>query len=65
MSELIDDLAFRYSNNCTTWVRLDNKLYIAKDMPFYGFKAFLSRVNDAFAVLADKARAYHFKEDEL
>ena len=38
--------------------------YIAKDMPFYGIKAYLYRVIDAWRVLTDKSRAYHYKQDE-
>jgi hypothetical protein len=63
MSILIEDL-IEQSKGVKTYSKDCNKWYIAKYLPLYGFFGFVSRLRDAYRVLIDKSRAYHYKEDE-
>ncbi len=74
MSKLIDDLVRESGSDprtliCSTIVKKEAqticKWYIAKPLPFYSIGAFFGRLKDAYRVLIDKSRAYHYKEDEV
>ena len=65
MSILIDELIRAYSPVAEpTYVRVNDKQYLAK--PCYGFGWYFikRRIIDAYKVLTNKAQAYHFYEDE-
>ncbi len=69
MSKLIDKLIKEHKEHPTTEYD-DGKgysigWYLAKPLPFYSIGSYLSRVKDAYRVLIDKSRAYHYKEDEV
>lgn len=72
MSILIDKLITeyggdpkRYDVHCGPFCDKGKEFwYIAKDIPFYGISPYIMRIKDAWRVLTDKSRAYHYKEDE-
>lgn len=61
MSILIDRLIYdNHPQQC-----INGKWYIAKWLKLTTFSGFLSRLKDAWRVINDKSRAYHYKEDEI
>jgi len=65
VSKLIEDLYEEiYNSEGITECQFDDGWFIAKPCREFGFLAFLKRLKDAWRVLIDKSRAYHFKEDE-
>ncbi|GEM_PF-2749264 len=70
MSILIDDLIdLNPKENMVELVTISRwgrqvGWYIAKPLPFYSIGALIGRIGDAWRVLNDKSRAYHYKEDE-
>ena len=61
MSKLIDDLM---KDTCTNQ-EYGGYWYIAKPYKAFGFKGFIDRAKDAWRVLTDKSRAFHYMEDEV
>lgn len=61
MSELIDNL-IRMRETVTD---IEGEWVIAKPYRLYGIRGFISRLKDAYRVLIDKSRAYHFYQDEV
>lgn len=62
MSILIDDL-IRMSTGIEA--HIDDDWYKPKPFSTGGWKGLIMRVKDAWRVLTDKSRAYHYKEDEV
>jgi len=62
MSILIDKLIEQTKNNS---VDINSTYYIAKPLPFYGLCEISKRLKDCYMIMADKSRAYHFKQDEI
>ena len=60
MSVLIDDLVKTTNVN----QEIKGYWYISKPYGFFGWRGFIARVKDAWRVLTDKSRAFHYKEDE-
>ena len=60
MSTLIDDLLEERTIN----QRRGEYWYIAKPYRLFGWSGFIQRLKDAWRVLTDKSRAFHYKEDE-
>ena len=62
MSILIDELLELRTQN----QEISGKWYIAKPIDCdFGIATTIHRLKDAYRVLTDKSKAYHFKEDEI
>ena len=62
MSILIDELLELRTQN----QEINGKWYIAKPVDVdFGIATKIHRLKDAYKVLTGKAKAYHFKEDEI
>lgn len=66
MSILIDNFVKENFSSAAPFaqVKYDNVWYLAKPVPYTGYKAFLRSLKDSFKVLTGKAFAVHYKKDE-
>ena len=66
MSILIDNFVKENFSSAAPFaqVKYDNGWYLAKPVPYAGFKALFRRLKDAFKVFTGKAIAVHYRDDE-